>query len=953
MRAPQPVAVDFETEGSEERPDYPPKPVSVSLVVPGGQPEFLSWGHPLGNNCTKDFAVRRLKRVWGGPLVFHHSKFDVDVAQTHLGLPLPRPGMCHDTLFLAFLHDPHSRNLGLKPLAERHLGMPATERDALREWVLEHVGGARKSDWGKHIAKAPGKVVEPYAKGDSRRTLPLFKFLWADVARRGMLPAYERERMLMPVLLRGEREGIRVKTAKLRRDVLRYGGRPSPEDGVYRGGVIGELDGRIRKRLRAPGLDVDSGRELAAALDKAGVMKSWRKTPTGKLSIAKESLLEGLGDRRLLAVMLYRGALATCVRTFMAPWLETAERTGGTIHTNWNQVRQSHSAGGEADAGARTGRLSSNPNFQNIPTSTSPNYEKLVAALKRAKLFDELAPFPMVRSYLAPDGPGEVFINRDYCFSADTEVLTDQGWKFFPDLSRTERVAQWRDGVVSFARPLAWQALDYAGPMYRISGARSTDLLVSENHRCLVELTGAVQKFAFVKPEEYPIGHARQYHAGVLPGRANCAKAELILVVAVQADARIQGRRADFYLKKPRKVRRLLAALRDLKVTHTLNRRCASKPGFTRVSFEWSCVSRWLRVEDGKIFDRAALRALQPKLRRFFLEELGYWDGSIKAPGRNWYYASACALNSEIVSELAAVTGLRSVVNKRTLPSGKKFVQVSLRAQAWTGTDRYTIKRQRCQGKVYCVTMPWSTVIVRRRGKTCVTGQSQQELRILGHYEDDVLRDQYNADPWLDVHNLAQKLINEMLGSDFNRRAIKDTGFGLIYGMGKDKLAAKIGETSEVAKQVKRAYLRIFPGLEALDEGLKASAAAGEAIRTWGGREYHVEPPAFVKKFNRVQTFEYKLLNQLVQGSAADNTKQAILNYDSHPKRRARFLLTVHDEFLASCRKEALAEQMAVLKESMEAVRFDVPMLSEGEWGTDWADLKAFDAKGKELYRAR
>ena len=75
-----------------------------------------------------------------------------------------------------------------------------------------------------------------------------------------------------------------------------------------------------------------------------------------------------------------------------------------------------------------------------------------------------------------------------------------------------------------------------------------------------------------------------------------------------------------------------------------------------------------------------------------------------------------------------------------------------------------------------------------------------------------------------------------------------------------------------------------------------------------------MEPSKFSKKFGRMQTFEYKLLNILIQGSAGDNIKQAIINYDAHPKREARFLLTVHDQNLASCPKGIVVPQMRVRK---------------------------------------
>ncbi len=650
MKLPTPITVDFETRGIELRPKYPPEPTCVSIIIPGMKPEFLAWGHPIGNNCTKDFAKRMLKRVWdsGDEILFHHGKFDTDVAETHLGMKQLPWDRYHDSLFLSFLHDPHSPNFQLKSLAERHLGMKPVERDELRDWIIANVKGATPKNWGAHIWQAPGQLVGKYAKGDTGKTLPLFNKMWKDIAKRNMLQAYDRERRLMPILLETEREGVYVDLPRLRKDVLFYGGKPvGVEDGkpVYEGGVIGDLDKRIRKILNAPKLNISKGDQLADALIKAKKLTAITKTKTGKVSTAKDALLDGIGDKKLLALLLYRGALSTAVQTFMRVWLRQAEETSGRIHTSWNQVRQSDA--GDDLVGARTGRLSSSPNFQNVPTPTSPNYDRLIKALKEAKLLDALAPFPMVRSYLSPD-PGGVFINRDY---------------------------------------------------------------------------------------------------------------------------------------------------------------------------------------------------------------------------------------------------------------------------------------------------------------------SQQELRILGHYEGKVLQEKYIEDPWLDVHDLAQVLINDMLGTDFNRRSVKDTGFGLIYGMGIPKLAKKIGQDSKTAKTIKDAYLQIFPGLGELDRDLKMRAAANEPIRTWGGREYYCEPPAYSEKYQRWMTFEYKLLNQLIQGSAADNTKQATINYHGHPKRRARFLLTVHDEFLSSTRgkvpRSEIHRDMHVLKESMEACKFDVPMLSEGEWGVNWSDLKPFDEKGKEIFKCR
>lgn len=238
-----------------------------------------------------------------------------------------------------------------------------------------------------------------------------------------------------------------------------------------------------------------------------------------------------------------------------------------------------------------------------------------------------------------------------------------------------------------------------------------------------------------------------------------------------------------------------------------------------------------------------------------------------------------------------------------------------------------------------------SYVVPYERGDVlCDRDYSQQELRILGHFEDDVLKRAYLENPRLDVHALAQQLINGLLGTNFERKPIKNTGFGLIYGMGLGLLAEKINADVATAKRVRDAYLSIFPGLKAIYADMKQRASARQPIRTWGGREYYCEEPKLVD--GRVRHFDYKLLNVLIQGSAADCTKEAVCRYAEMKPSHHRILLTAHDELLVSAPRDERHEAMKQLREAMESVEFDVRMLSDGSWSpTNWTTLKPYDDK--------
>lgn len=394
--------IDFETFKIEQRPKYPPRPVSVSIQRPTWKkPKFFAWGHPEGNNCDEETPRQIILDIArsGENMLFHNSAFDLDVMQTHWGVGPVDWRRVHDTLFLLFLNDPHARELSLKPSAERILGEAPAERDAVRDWVLAHKsqleaahGKFTPKEWGAFIAHVPAQIVGPYADGDVTRTLRLFQHLYPLIAEAGMVEAYDRERQLMPILLESERRGVRLDMSGLERDI--------PILKMSKN----KADEWIRKRLKTPGLNVDSDKEVADALERAGVVTDFRMTPTGKRSVSKKNLTPDMfGDPKVASALGYRNRLGTILSTFMENWLEIGQYDG-RIHTSWNQVRNSEGGGG----GARTGRMSCRPSLMNIPTEFEDKGDGYVHPD-----FLGVPHLPMVRDYILPE-KGHYFGGRDY-----------------------------------------------------------------------------------------------------------------------------------------------------------------------------------------------------------------------------------------------------------------------------------------------------------------------------------------------------------------------------------------------------------------------------------------------------------------------------------------------------------------------------------------------------------
>lgn len=414
---PTPVVIDFETVGIAPRPKYPPIPVGVSIKYPGKKSKYFAWGHITGNNCTYPEAKDELMKAWSYPggLLFQNNRFDIEVAMEHMDMPEPDWSNVHETMYLLYLDDPHQRNLGLKESAERLLKIAPDEQDEVRDWLLSKqpvpgvkISASKKSDhyFGRYISLVPGDIVGKYAMGDTDRTEAIFNFLYPSIVERGMLEPYNREIKLSPILFQMEKRGVPVDLPRLSKDV---------DDYVK---LLGEINAWVIKRLKAnPDINLDSGDQLIAAMLKSGCADEslMARTKTGKYATNKESLLVSVIDKVLLAMLNYRTQLNTCLNTFMKPWLEVAKASGGFIYTTWNQIKSSE---GASNVGTRTGRLSSTPNFQNIPQEFKALFRHDEKDPKKAALlpvcpFKNMPPLPMVRGYIIPF-KNHVLIDRDY-----------------------------------------------------------------------------------------------------------------------------------------------------------------------------------------------------------------------------------------------------------------------------------------------------------------------------------------------------------------------------------------------------------------------------------------------------------------------------------------------------------------------------------------------------------
>ena len=226
---------------------------------------------------------------------------------------------------------------------------------------------------------------------------------------------------------------------------------------------------------------------------------------------------------------------------------------------------------------------------------------------------------------------------------------------------------------------------------------------------------------------------------------------------------------------------------------------------------------------------------------------------------------------------------------------------------------------------------------------------SQQEPRLVTHYA--ALDGLYGVDEVLDSYNEGEADFHQIVSDMANipRSQAKTINLGLFYGMGKNKLQAELGVSKEDAEDLFRTYHDKVPFVKMLMESVMRRAQDKGRVRTLLGRRCRFnlwEPNQFGihKALSHEdalaehgpgikRAFTYKALNKLIQGSAADMTKKAMVDLY---KEGIIPHIQVHDELDISVNNNA-----DKIKEIMEsAVDLEVPNKVDYESGPNWGQIK-------------
>ncbi|RLB44342.1 MAG: DNA polymerase I [Deltaproteobacteria bacterium] len=220
---------------------------------------------------------------------------------------------------------------------------------------------------------------------------------------------------------------------------------------------------------------------------------------------------------------------------------------------------------------------------------------------------------------------------------------------------------------------------------------------------------------------------------------------------------------------------------------------------------------------------------------------------------------------------------------------------------------------------------------------------SQIELRVFAHYSGDpAFKEAFERGE--DIHT---KTASEIMGVSPDkvtpdmRRIAKAINFGIIYGMGPQKLSEELEIDLSSAKQYIATYYERYKGVLAYKERMIKEAKEKGYVTTLFNRRRYVPDIEHPKQVIRAEA-ERIAVNTPIQGTAADLIKKAMINLHARLRREGystRMLLQVHDELLFEAPEAEVESVIPVIKGEMENVyRLDVPLKVDIGIGMNWSE---------------
>jgi len=457
------------------------------------------------------------------------------------------------------------------------------------------------------------------------------------------------------------------------------------------------------------------------------------KTDKGSIKTDK-AFLSGLPQTDIIHNYLEYKNYEKLINTFLDAW----DTEHGRIYPRYRGMM-------------RTGRTSSHgPNLQQVPSRGKKGELKRVFLPEEGRQFYELDFGQIELCALAEltQGTMKRLINEDRdlhvfmasiyfgkeeaevtkeerqlmkCFHPDVEFLTPDGWYTFDNLDG-RRILQAEpipggEPVLSWTRPFNLFSKQ-AEELVHVKGS-AMDIMVTPDHRMLCETT---QKNPVVCVPEEMSTRRSVFGAGFLSSYLSCDESLLRLAVATAADGTFNGRKITFGFSKKRKVKRLKKLCES--AGYRISQRTAENGVIhLRLGRELSeKIKRYLDTDktfkwDWLLFSISARRAI--------VDEVKYWDSHVISSD-SFSFSGTSRKNIDVLAAVAVSSGFRAhefPPQARSNPNHKPCFKLVIYNRTRSRADSIKTKRIKYNGRVVCLSVPSSFVVVRSHGTIGIYGQ--------------------------------------------------------------------------------------------------------------------------------------------------------------------------------------------------------------------------------------
>ncbi|MDM8551642.1 anaerobic ribonucleoside-triphosphate reductase [Desulfobacterales bacterium HSG2] len=347
------------------------------------------------------------------------------------------------------------------------------------------------------------------------------------------------------------------------------------------------------------------------------------------------------------------------------------------------------------------------------------------------------------------------------CYDEETEILTEEGWKHFRDLSEGDLVFTLSEGnMIELHKPKRLFQYDYEGMMCNFN-ARSLDLCVTPNHRMMVDKINNKRRRAFVEARDFDVNNHRIPKQGtwlgeeaewfVLPeingaqGNTPCEVVREPLKISMDDWLRFFG----FWLAEGSFDNEDIAPSHGYRVFVTQKKediREETEAVLDRLPFRyvresdnyiicdkqlWSYLRQFGKCHEKHI--PKEIKKLSERQLNILFEWMVKGDGHVRETGQTNYRTSSQVLAGDVqeiilkIGKLGSHTTTKGKVGSvkgREIATARTCYNVGVQISKHYRLREHNISQSRYAGKVYCCEVDNNTVFVRRNGKVSWCGNS-------------------------------------------------------------------------------------------------------------------------------------------------------------------------------------------------------------------------------------